>query len=136
MGELRCYYKPARSKKRVYTAKDVGRIVCYARDDGASDEELRREISKCLSIEDSECSEAFDLLGRAVALLLAWGLALALLKRLFVVVRLLLLLRDLLPKSVVEYLENTPLDKIEQDVRITIDEATELLIKRKGPPPP
>lgn len=33
----KCYTKPNRSNPRTYTERDVGRIVAYARNDGASD---------------------------------------------------------------------------------------------------
>lgn len=34
---LKCYYKPERKRKRTYTARDVGRIVWYAREDGVEE---------------------------------------------------------------------------------------------------
>jgi hypothetical protein len=45
---LKCYIKPNRTRKRVFTAKDCGRIVCYAIDDGAIKEEVFKEVSRCL----------------------------------------------------------------------------------------
>lgn len=63
----KCYYKPTRSRKRVFTARDVGRIVCAARSDGAADEDLRTEISKCLKSTDKECEESKDLVTKFAA---------------------------------------------------------------------
>jgi hypothetical protein len=43
-----CYRKPNRTKARRYTAKDAGRIICYARKNGYSQAEIVREAGKCL----------------------------------------------------------------------------------------
>jgi len=45
---LKCYIKPNRTRKRVFTAKDCGRIVCYAIDDGAIKQEVFKEVTRCL----------------------------------------------------------------------------------------
>lgn len=45
---MKCYDKPNRKKPRVFTAKDCGRIVCYAIADGANPQDVREAISECL----------------------------------------------------------------------------------------
>lgn len=62
-------YRPRRSKPRVYTAADVGRIACYAIADGADPKEVSQALKKCApcQCEDDETT----LLALAAALGLA-----------------------------------------------------------------
>jgi len=62
-------YRPRRSKPRVYTAADVGRIACYAIADGADPAEVSKALKKCApcQCEDDETT----LLALAAALGLA-----------------------------------------------------------------
>jgi len=43
----KCFTKPFRSKPRLYSAKDVGRIACKAREAGWTELELLEELSAC-----------------------------------------------------------------------------------------
>jgi len=43
-----CINRPNRKRKRTYTAKDCGRIVCRAIETGAEPAEIEREIGICL----------------------------------------------------------------------------------------
>jgi hypothetical protein len=45
-----CYYKPNRSKPRVFTAKDVQRIAKYAYDDGANNLEILAGVAVSLGL--------------------------------------------------------------------------------------
>lgn len=45
---LKCYNKPNRSKPRLFSAKDCGRIVCKAVDQGQSRAEIWRRVEPCL----------------------------------------------------------------------------------------
>lgn len=56
---IKCYNKPKRSKRRTFTAKDVGRITCEALKDGESPESVRDEVVKCLTLSE-ECQAAKD----------------------------------------------------------------------------
>lgn len=42
-----CYTKPGRNKTRGWTARAVGRVACYARNNGVTAEELLDELSEC-----------------------------------------------------------------------------------------
>jgi hypothetical protein len=53
---LKCYNKPNRKKPRVYTARDVGRITAYARQDGADDAELLAQIMKAFGQKELSCA--------------------------------------------------------------------------------
>jgi len=75
-----CRDIPKRSKARVFTAKDVGRIVCYAIADGASIQDIRDEMEECMGEqEDCECDRLKQLIVNLNLLLEAVGLALSLL---------------------------------------------------------
>jgi hypothetical protein len=50
-----CYNKPNRKRPRVYTEKDVGRIVAYARNDGASDTLLIAYIMQSFGLRKLQC---------------------------------------------------------------------------------
>ena len=50
-----CRNVQRRNKLRVFTAKDCGRIVCYALEDGADLAELRKEVQRCLGGQDCDC---------------------------------------------------------------------------------
>jgi hypothetical protein len=52
---IKCYNKPNRKKPRVYTARDVGRIVAYARNDGASDTLLIAYILQSFGVRKLQC---------------------------------------------------------------------------------
>lgn len=129
---LKCYQKPNRTKVRTFTAKDVGRIACYAIDDGALKSDVRREVDKCLG-PNEECEHAFSVLEVILKLLLALALALFVLSTLQRLVRVLLILRRILPKEIVEALEDKRIQQLEEEVKIRIDEVTELILARKGP---
>lgn len=45
---IKCFNKPNRTTVRTYTAKDVGRITCYAINAGVSKQSIQKEIEKCL----------------------------------------------------------------------------------------
>jgi len=65
-----CYKKPNRKRPRVYTAKDVGRIVAYARNDGASDILLIAYIMQSFGKRSLSCLlfRVLDILNTAVFL--------------------------------------------------------------------
>lgn len=50
-----CFYRPGRKGKRVYSAKDVGRIVAYARNDGAPDILLLAYILQSFGLRRIQC---------------------------------------------------------------------------------
>lgn len=54
---IKCYKKPQRSRARTFTAADVGRIVCYAIDDGENKADIRKAIAKCLDDGEETCDE-------------------------------------------------------------------------------
>jgi hypothetical protein len=73
-----CRYVPVRRTLRVFTAKDVGRIACYALNDGADPAEMRHELQRCLpDDEECECERAKNLIliGLAVLAFAAAGIA-------------------------------------------------------------
>ena len=45
---LKCYNKPNRTRTRHFTAKDCGRVVCSALENGANKQDVFREVQKCL----------------------------------------------------------------------------------------
>jgi len=51
-GVLKCVYRPARSKKRTFTAKSAAAAVCAALRAGFTQQEIRLELARCI-----ECSE-------------------------------------------------------------------------------
>lgn len=51
---LKCTIRPNRTKRRVFTAKDAGRIACEALKDGALLADLRKEVQRCVPCEDDE----------------------------------------------------------------------------------
>lgn len=85
-----------RSKPRVFTAKDCGRIVCYALADGASEAEIRREVSRCAG---GECSEAEDLLRRVLEVAAEVALAIAVARGILITLRVLAYVVRRLPGS-------------------------------------
>ena len=64
------YYRPARKKIRVYTERDVGRIVAYARNDGASDSLLIAYILQSFGLRALQCLfyRILDILNTAIFL--------------------------------------------------------------------
>lgn len=50
-----CYNRPDRKRPRVYTEKDVGRILAYARNDGASDVLLIAYIMQSFGLRKVQC---------------------------------------------------------------------------------
>ena len=45
---FKCYYKPERTKPRKFTASDAARIICYAKQSGATDAEItKKALDKC-----------------------------------------------------------------------------------------
>lgn len=50
------YYRPARKKPRVYTERDVGRVVAYARNDGADDVLLIAYIVQSFGVRTLQCT--------------------------------------------------------------------------------
>jgi len=65
-----CFYRPARKKPRVYTERDVGRIVAYARNDGAHDALLIAYILQSFGLRSLQCLlfRVLDILNTAVFL--------------------------------------------------------------------
>lgn len=43
-----CVNRPNRTIKRRFTPRDLGRIACYVKRDGATTLEMRRELEKCI----------------------------------------------------------------------------------------
>lgn len=67
-GALKCYYKPFRRVKRTFNAKSAARVVCAALADGATKQEIRQEMSRCLVCsEDDQQKRALDQAIEAVA---------------------------------------------------------------------
>lgn len=54
-----CYERPNRSQPRRYSAKDAGRIICYARKYGATYGEIIAESRRrgCVGLEACDCEE-------------------------------------------------------------------------------
>jgi hypothetical protein len=50
-----CFVRPARTKPRVFTERDVGRIIAYARNDGASDVVLIANIMQAFGLRSAQC---------------------------------------------------------------------------------
>lgn len=65
-----CYIKPNRKRARVYSEKDVGRIVAYARNDGADDIKLIAYILQSFGLRNIQCLlfKILDILNTAVFL--------------------------------------------------------------------
>jgi len=65
-----CFTRPARKKPRVYTERDVGRIIAYARNDGASDVLLFAYILQSFGLRKMQCIifKVLDILNTAVFL--------------------------------------------------------------------
>jgi hypothetical protein len=65
-----CFYRPARKEKRVYTPRDVGRIVAYSRNDGADDILLIAYILQSFGLRSIQCLlfKILDILNTAVFL--------------------------------------------------------------------
>lgn len=58
----------------------MGRIICYAIEDGATAEDVRKEAERCIELDRQvECDDAFNLLRTGAAVLEAVGLLLLLL---------------------------------------------------------
>jgi len=76
-----CFTRPERKKPRVYTERDVGRIIAYARNDGASDVLLFAYILQSFGLRNIQCLlfKVLDILNTAIflgaILLLLKGLA-------------------------------------------------------------
>lgn len=101
-----CINRPNRTRKRRYTEKDAGRIVCRVVSQGGDREKLVQEIEKCLELCDKEKirQKVEQLLQAAIALSIllgaligAGGLIAAILLRIPLGYLLLPLLRRLLP---------------------------------------
>ena len=67
---LKCYDKPNRKHPRVFSARDVGRITAYARQDGANDAELIANILAAFGQKDIGCAvfRILDVLNTAIFL--------------------------------------------------------------------
>lgn len=54
-----CFYRPNRTFPRHYTARDAGRIICYARQNGATYGEILDAARErgCLEDQDCDCVE-------------------------------------------------------------------------------
>lgn len=65
-----CFIRPRRKRPRVYTAKDVGRIVAYARNDGAPDILLTAYILQAFGLRKMQCLlfKVLDILNTAIFL--------------------------------------------------------------------
>lgn len=138
---IKCYEKPNRTKKRPFTAKACGRIVCYAIEDGASRKELEEEIDKCLDDgsrrkREGLCVAAFRLLGLLVlaagAAIIIFGAAGRVYKFLLALVG---LVRRFLPASVRRRLDQlekelvAELKTIEGEFEVLRDDAEQLLLE-------
>lgn len=71
---MKCYNKPNRTKRRKFTEKSAGSIVCRVLNEGGNLEELRMEVSKCVDF--CEHSKINAVLPRILTLLAAITLAL------------------------------------------------------------
>lgn len=49
-----CTYKPNRTRRRRFTPRDAGRIVCDVIEQGYAQEEVAREVSRCLDRDDGK----------------------------------------------------------------------------------
>lgn len=66
--------RPKRKFERKFSAKDVGRVVCYAKQAGESDANIRAEIQKsgCLEAgEECNCDELAIAIGKILAAIAA-----------------------------------------------------------------
>lgn len=104
-GQQVCFYRPFRSQRRVWTAKKAGQAVCYARREGATNEELREAFGDCFQCEGERRQDPTRLrlptqgLQRAVA---ALQLANTLIQGLEVGIRAVVLLSRLVPLPAVK----------------------------------
>lgn len=66
----KCYNKPNRKQPRVFTARDAGRVVAYARNDGANDAELMANIAQAFGQREMLCLlfQILDILNTAAFL--------------------------------------------------------------------
>jgi hypothetical protein len=64
---------------RPYTAEDIGRIVCYAIEDGAEKADIRKELKRCMGkTEECDCERAKNLIKIALSVFAYAAVALAL----------------------------------------------------------
>lgn len=65
-----CFIRPSRKAKRVYSERDVGRIVAYARNDGAHDALLIAYILQSFGLRKMQCLifKVLDILNTAIFL--------------------------------------------------------------------
>lgn len=64
-----CLYRPRRSRRYTFTARDVGRIACYARGDGVTAAQLLEELQDCAPCpEPQDNRDARGLLSQAMAM--------------------------------------------------------------------
>ena len=55
---IKCYNKPRRTRARTFTAKDVGRIACYAKEDGVLENDIIAALEDCIDFKDKKaCQE-------------------------------------------------------------------------------
>lgn len=56
-GTFNCYYKPFRRSRRTFDAKSAARAVCAALRVGTSPQEIRQEMSRCLTCSEDNQSQ-------------------------------------------------------------------------------
>ena len=61
--------RPARKEPRKFTAKDVGRAACYAREAGESSADIMAEVGKCVEVGECDCERIGQKVGIALAAL-------------------------------------------------------------------
>lgn len=111
----KCYYKPKRLKDRPFTARDAGRIICYAQRSGGAtrDEIVRAAQDRGCWPAESDCEKLRQ--NVRTALELATAILAALLIPQSAVVRALVLLARFLPAGL---LGRIPLLKLLQELPV------------------
>lgn len=67
---LKCFFKPQRTKRRVFTAEKIGKIACELMREGSSTlAEIEAEIAKCVRRDRSRSSDALEALEAAAVAL-------------------------------------------------------------------
>lgn len=137
---IKCYNKPNRTKKRHFTARDCGRIVCTAIEHGENRVSVWHQVEPCLG---DPCEKVRvralvnAVLEAATAIAIAIGTALAVI-RLARVTLVLLLRIPVVRKYVIQLLGTTK--KLEdaftraKDITAEAQELERILLQRWGPP--
>lgn len=130
-GEV-CIYRPARKEGvRRYTARDAGRVVCYALEH-ESKEAVRKEVEKCLEL-DKECERERSLLRKILEIAEFIAAILVILSAISKLAKILAYLRRWLPAPIRKRLEGAIIrgETLEGEWKVIVEEAKELVVLKK-----